>query len=266
MPNCVIIYNDSKNHIVQFHDKLTEYLNNSKFTIIPDEKISNAHFAFVLGGDGTLLRAARTICGHDIPVIAVNMGSLGFLTEIREEEIFSVIDDLENENYEIEKRYFLEYELNDKKNYALNDVVLSKNGLISRMVSVDVYINDEYVNTYRADGVIISSPTGSTGYSLSAGGPIVNPKLNAMIITPIAPHTLNARSIVVSGNDRLTFKIPELNTDVCFMIDGQSKTDISATDKITVSMSDKYISLVKPKNRSYYAVLREKLKWSNTLC
>ncbi|MBN1499559.1 MAG: NAD(+)/NADH kinase [Spirochaetes bacterium] len=266
MPKCSIIYNDSKIHIVKFHASLTEYLEKSGFSIIPDDRINEAAFVFVLGGDGTLLRAARTLCGLETPVIAVNMGNLGFLTEIKEEEIFSVIDDLESGNYEIDKRYFLEYELNGENNYALNDVVLAKSGIISRMISVDVFINSDYVNTYRADGVIVSTPTGSTGYSLSAGGPIVNPKLKAMVITPIAPHTLNARPIVISGNDKLTFKIPDKNADVCFMIDGQSNAEICSADSITVSMSERHINLVKPKNRSYYAVLREKLKWSTNLC
>ena len=134
------------------------------------------------------------------------------------------------------------------------------------MVSVDLFINGEYVNTYRADGVIVSTPTGSTAYSLSAGGPIVNPALNALVITPIAPHTVSARSIVVSGGDILEFRIPDSESDFCFMIDGQSSRDICPADRITVTMSDRYISLVKPASRSYYEVLREKLKWSANLC
>lgn len=265
MKKCAVFYNLNKKQVLEFKDELNSYLENKSISIVNENNLNEADFAIVLGGDGTLLHAGQKLINNDIPVLAINMGSLGFLTETKREEAFPMIDELLQKNYKIEKRYFLELEIDGKIFYALNDVVVSKCGMVARMVRVDVYINNEYLNTYRADGVIISSPTGSTAYSLSAGGPILNSSLNAMVITPIAPHTLNARSLVVSGGDNISIKLPDKDSEVGFMIDGQENEFVRNTDSVNITMSKKYLKLIKSPSRSYYEVLRQKLKWSTTL-
>lgn len=266
MKNAVIIYNKTKEEAFEFYNISKNYLVAKGITILDNKDLIKADFMVVIGGDGTLLAASKRVIENEIPVIAINLGSLGFLTEVKKEEAFHTFDRVLRGEYYSDKRYFLEIDLNNERYYALNDVVLSKGGLNMRMASVNFYANDVYVTNYKADGVIISSPTGSTAYSLSAGGPILTPNLNAIAITPIAPHTLSARPIIVEGGTKLSFESVDRDRELHLILDGQMNLTMSESDTLEIKMSDKFISLVKPNERDYYQVLREKLKWGDNLC
>lgn len=262
----VIIYNKNKKNAEEFYYKLLQEIPKIGCFVIENSKILEADFFIVLGGDGTLIKASKMIIDYHKPIVAVNMGSLGFMTEIKVEEAIEVIKEVTGKVYKTEKRYFLEVSINNVKYYALNELVAAKSGFPARMVRINLFSNGSFVNTYRADGIIISSPTGSTAYSMSAGGPIINPKLNAMVITPISPHTLSTRPIVVPGADTLTVEIGDDNEEIYIMLDGQDNLRVEKNDKIEIKMSEKYITLVKPEKRDYYSVLREKLKWGDDIC
>lgn len=265
MKKAFIVYNKLKEFTAKFYIKLQEKLKEKNIEEVKLEEIEQADFMIVIGGDGTLLKASQHIINHNIPVLAVNQGSLGFLTEIKTEEIFDMLDLFLEGKCRFEERNFLELTTDKKNYYALNDIVIAKNGVLSRMVKLDLYSNGVYVNTYRADGIIVSSPTGSTAYSLSAGGPIVSPKLKVIIVTPIAPHTLSARPLIIPGYDNISFGLIEEKYDMSITIDGQQSIDFPNTNML-IKLSEKKIKLIKPENRDYYSVLREKLKWGDKLC
>lgn len=259
-----LIYNKNKSNAVRFYRELKKYLDENSIKISDD--FANVKFIIVIGGDGTLIGATKKIYKYNKPVLAINMGSLGFMTDVKEEEAFSMIDDILKGDYTTENRYFLEVNLDGEINYALNDMIVAKSGIISRLIKLELHSKKEYINTYRADGVIIATPTGSTAYSMSAGGPIVKPSLKAMIITPVAPHTLSARPIVVNGEDEITVSRDVENRDIYITIDGQESMEFYKESKLSVKLSEKHLKLIKPRNRGYYSVLREKLSWGEKLC
>ncbi len=262
MKKVCIVYNTDKSAAVEFYLKSLSYFASKEIEVVADEDIDKADFVVVIGGDGTLLRASKKIAINKKDVVAVNLGSLGFLTDIKQEEAFDMYDKVIRGEYVVEKRKMLKVRINkDKTYYALNDVVMSKGGGFSRMLRISVFSNSEYVNTYRGDGIILSTPTGSTAYSLSAGGPIIKPGLDAMLLTPIAPHTLSMRPIVLGGNEVINFRLEDKDRKAYVMVDGQDYVGIGIYDDIEISYSDKVLRLVKPEKRDYYSVLREKLKW-----
>lgn len=266
MKKAIIIYNRTKSEAFEFYKQTKLFLEEKGVELLEDKQISIADFMIVLGGDGTLLAASKRVTHYDIPIIAINLGSLGFLTEIRKEEAFEIIENFLKGNYQFENRKFLEISLNNEKYYCLNEVVLSKGGLNMRMVSMNLYADDIFVNNYKADGVIISTPTGSTAYSLSAGGPIINPNLNLMTITPIAPHTWSARPIIVDGYTKLGIESTDRDRELHLILDGQVNLTMTENDSLEIKMSQKNLILVKPESRNYYQILREKLKWGDNLC
>lgn len=266
MKKVCIIYNHNKKEALNFYEKTTAYFEKNKLEVCSIEEVKSCDFAVVIGGDGTLLRAGKKlIVNSDIFVIAVNMGSLGFLTEIKVQEAFEIYEEVLKGDYELEERRVMEITIGEKKFSAINEAVISKGGILTKLVGIGVYSNDDLVNTYRADGVIIATPTGSTGYSLSAGGPIIKPALNAMLVTPIAPHNLSLRPVVIDGNEELVCSIQDLDGLGYLTIDGEQICKIFPESKIKIKYSDKTLKLVLPKNRDYYDVLREKLKWGNKL-
>ncbi len=220
----------------------------------------------VFGGDGTLLSVARLPGAENVPILAVNLGGLGFLTEIRAEEITTVITKVINGEYTLDYRMMLEISLIKSGSeqrvqfQALNDVVVNK-GAMARMIKLDTYVNGNFLNTFNADGLIISTPTGSTGYSLSAGGPIIYPSLHLISLTPICPHTLTNRPIILTEDSIIHVKLRSENEDVFLTMDGQIGKRIEAGDSIEVHKSKKNISLIKSPFRNYFEVLKEKLKW-----
>lgn len=229
----------------------------------------NSDLLIVLGGDGTLLNIARQSAYYNVPLFGINLGHLGFLTEVEAEEMFPALEKLIAGEYEIEKRMMLEATVETdniqlEKSVALNDIGITK-GPFARIIRLGIYINDDFVDLYSADGVVISSPTGSTAYSLSAGGPIVSPDVKVMIITPICPHILHSRSIVVSNEDVVKIEVCQNNTEVMLTVDGQQGYKLKAGDVVTVRQAQCHTSLVKLKDRSFFQVLRKKIseKWDS---
>jgi len=220
----------------------------------------------VLGGDGTLLAMAACIAaaGRDIPILGVNFGSLGFLTEIRIDELYSSLEQVLDGTAELDERAVLTADTErggtpfDSRT-VLNDVVFTK-GALSRMIELSVSVSGGFVTRVKADGLIVASATGSTAYNLSAGGPIVHPAVDALVLTPIAPHTLTHRPIVIPG-DSLVEVAPQIDEETFVTYDGQSGYPLKPGDIVRVRKSDRTLRLVKAPARSYFELLREKLKW-----
>ena len=227
--------------------------------------VEEADLIISLGGDGTMLVAAKEAILRNIPVLAINMGSLGYLAEVKPQNAVKMLQDYENGNYKTEERAFLEVKYEDNVFYALNELVITKGGHEAHLIQVEVYSNDIFVNKYRADGIIVATPTGSTAYSLSAGGSIVHPGLNALSITPLAPQSLTARPIIVNGCEVLSFKATSRDDAVHLNIDGNQWFQIKKGDLISARISNKKVKIIKPVNSDYYSILRQKLKWGDSV-
>ncbi|AFK86925.1 inorganic polyphosphate/ATP-NAD kinase [Thermoanaerobacterium aotearoense SCUT27] len=231
------------------------------------EIFENSDFIVALGGDGTILNVARQCASFSTPILGVNLGHLGFLAEVDAENVIEAVEKIVNDEFFIDKRMMLEASI-IKENMeavnliALNDIVVTR-GSFSRMVKLKVFVNEQYVNTYLADGIIISSPTGSTAYSLSAGGPIVYPNLELFVITPICPHTLHSRSIIVSEKDKVKLVIVGENQDVMATTDGQQGYKLNSGDTIYVKKSNRYTNLIRLKSMNFFELLRSKLSERN---
>ena len=227
--------------------------------------VEQADLIISLGGDGTMLISAKEAIRGNIPVLAINMGSLGYLAEIKPQDAVKILQDYENGNYKLEERSFLEVRYEDNIFYGLNELVITKGGHEAHLIQVEVYSNDIFVNKYRADGIIVATPTGSTAYSLSAGGSIVHPGLNALTITPLAPQSLTARPIIVNGCEVLSFKATSRDDAVHLNIDGNQWFQIKKGDLISARISNKKVKIIKPVNSDYYSILRQKLKWGDSV-
>jgi NAD+ kinase len=219
----------------------------------------------VLGGDGTLLAAARVAAPRGIPILPINMGSLGFLTSFMLEELYPALEDILAGRLIISERVMLHAELQrgDKildKQTVLNEVVINK-GALARMIELELSIDQDFVCRYRADGLIVASPTGSTAYSLSAGGPIVHPSVESFIITPICPHTLSDRPVVVGDTSIIEVKLSAGTESVFLTLDGQKGIPLQATDRVRISRAQQLLKLIQTPNKSYFQILRNKLKW-----
>ncbi|MCC6543153.1 MAG: NAD(+)/NADH kinase [Nitrospirae bacterium] len=222
-------------------------------------------FIIVLGGDGTLISVARLIGGRETPILGVNLGSLGFLTEVTLEEMYPLLEKILAGKMSLDERWTLDVSVqrgNEElaKFTVLNDVVINK-GALARMILMETVIDGRYLNTYRADGLIISTPTGSTAYSLSAGGPIINPKVGAIIISPICPHTITNRPIVVREDVMVEVTLRSENEDVNVTLDGQEGYPLQHLDKVVVKKSANVVQLITSPDKDYYEVLRQKLRW-----
>lgn len=219
----------------------------------------------VLGGDGTMISTARLAGKKETLVLGINYGSLGYLTEFRIEEMFPALEAILSGNYEIDRRVMLEvehYRNGEKlaKGRVLNDVVINKAAL-ARIIEIEVELNNLFVNAFRADGLIVSTPTGSTAYNLSAGGPIIYPSMNAVVLTPICPFTLTNRPIVVPDTAEIILCLKNESDGVVLTLDGQIGYPIQVNDKVIIRKSRTTLNLVQPPNRNYFDVLRNKLKW-----
>lgn len=228
-----------------------------------DTLYSSCDVVIVLGGDGTILNIARQSSRYDVPLFGINLGHLGFLAEAEINDMYAALGKIVLGEYFIEKRMMLEAYVKENNKQierfvALNDIGITK-GTFSRIISYSVFINDSFVDLYSADGIVISTPTGSTAYSLSAGGPIVSPDVNVIIITPICPHTLYSRSIVVSGKDEVRVEICDNNTEVMLTVDGQHGYLLKPGETVTIKSSSCITKLVKLKQQSFFDVLRRKM-------
>ena len=229
------------------------------------EMAAKADLIISLGGDGTLLNIAPLVERPDVPILGVNLGGLGFITEVAVDELEGVLSKTLDGDYEIEKRMTLEVRVSGKngrphKFRVLNDVVIAK-GARSRIIDLETYVGDDYLCTYRADGLIISTPTGSTAYSLAAAGPILEPTLGAIALSPICPHTLTHRPIVVPSKAAIRVTLRSFGDTVILIPDGQPGVRLDNGDQVEARDYGLPVSLIKLASRSYYEILREKLKW-----
>lgn len=234
--------------------------------IEPSRLPDRAELVVVLGGDGTLISAARLIGGRDIPILGVNLGSLGFLTEITVDELYPLLTDCLAGDFRVSDRMMLDCSVERggveiANHQVLNDVVINK-GALARIVDLDTRVDNLHLTTFKADGLIISTPTGSTGYSLSAGGPIVHPSMNCLAITPICPHTLTNRPVIVADESLISIMVSSRDDeDVFLTLDGQVGVELKSGDLIHVRRAEYSSLLVMSKKRNFFEVLRTKLKW-----
>lgn len=225
------------------------------------DKSNNIDLLIVLGGDGTILRTARSMRNKEMPILGINIGHLGFLTNVEINDFSKVIKEILDGEFTIENRIMLECQVKNSKEEskrALNDVVITK-GTLSRIIEYSIYINEEYYTTVISDGIIISTPTGSTAYNLSAGGPIIYPDLDVVAITPICPHSLGMRTLILDANNKIKI-IPNVNGEPVYLtLDGQESMQLHEKEEIIVSLSKKKCSLVRLKNHDYFEILRNKI-------
>jgi NAD+ kinase len=231
-----------------------------------DEMGGKIDWLIVLGGDGTLLSAARAMGAYQVPILAVNLGGLGFLTSVTLEELYSVLEKVLDGKANLSERMMLQAEIlhdgkTSDKQIALNDAVANKAAL-ARMLDFDVHVDGHHVGRYRADGLIVATPTGSTAYSLAAGGPIIHPDLDAFVITPICPHMLTNRPLVVPDTARVELDFAVSHEPVYLTMDGQIGFQLDAKDRVVITKSSNKVQVVKPTTMTYYEILRSKLRWS----
>jgi len=246
-------------------EAFSEEVESKESSVIP----RSVDWAVVLGGDGTLLGAARRIGRYGIPILGVNLGGLGFLTSIPFKRLYPVIEMMLDGSVEVESRIMLEAKVlrNDEevcRFQVLNDVVINKMAL-ARIIDLDVIINEEFLTTFKADGLIISTPTGSTAYNLAAGGPILYPTMETLIITPICPFTLTNRPIIIPDTSIVKIKMgKETEETVTLTFDGQVGFDLCYKDNVFIYKSEEKIKLLRPPGHSYFNILRTKLMWGGT--
>jgi NAD+ kinase len=229
------------------------------------EMAAKADLIISLGGDGTLLNIAPLVERPEVPILGVNMGGLGFITEVAVDELETVLTKTLDGDYEVEKRMTLEVRVIGKKRRShrfrvLNDAVITK-GARSRIIDLETYVGEDYLCTYRADGLIISTPTGSTAYALAAAGPILEPTLGAIVLAPLCPHTLTNRPIVVPSNAAIRVTLRSFGDTVILIPDGQKGVRLNNGDQVEARDYGMPVSLIRLPSRSYYEILREKLKW-----
>jgi NAD+ kinase len=276
--------NTKKQGVSTVLDWLIQYLKEKKVRVVlPEDAAETMHYrelgcsrnkmaeeltvALTLGGDGTLLNTAREIASQGIAICGINMGQLGFLTEIELTDLAPAMDRIIQGDYYIEERPMLDAVIVRGEGQilaasALNDVVVAKGGF-SRMIRLKLFIDDHLTANYPADGLIVATSTGSTGYSLSAGGPIVSPNLRVTIITPICPHSLNTRSLVVSDKEEIRIEMQATHDDIVLTVDGQTVYSLKTEDKIIVHRSSSRARFIKFDGHSYYDSLRTKLRRSD---
>ncbi len=258
-----------RNINILLESSITSELENWEFgSATPEEIAKNSDLIIVVGGDGTLLHAARSMADRDIPLLGINLGRLGFLTDISQDNMHQALEQILDGNYEEEERFLLQAEVGKPGESgtsctAFNDVVIHKWN-VARMIEFETHVDGRFVETQRADGLIIATPTGSTAYALSGGGPLLDPALNALVLVPICPHTLSNRPIVVSGDCKIDIVICG-RTDpknVRITCDGDSSLVSSLEERIHISKYEHKIRLIHPVGHDHFNLLRHKLGWS----
>lgn len=282
MDRFLIITNREKDNDLSVTNKIVKYMENAgKKTVLSGESSFTDNYpngitkdidcAIVLGGDGTIIQAANDLRGTNIPILGVNLGTVGFLAEIEEHHVVEALTKLFHNEYNVESRLMIHsdviYHKSEPKtlsavDYALNDVVITRKGF-SRIISLEIYVNDILVDNFRGDGVIVSTPTGSTAYNLSAGGPIVVPQANVFVITPICPHSLSPRSVVVSADDTIKVVIGKSkktqNAEAIATYDGNKVVDLGTNDIVLMKKAPFDTKLIRLNQTGIYEILRSKL-------
>ena len=251
-----------------FYDKLIENeVELSKYSTFDSHECLKDNFDYLIsiGGDGTILRAATFVRNYNLPIIGINAGRLGFLATIQEENIEKLLKRVMANDFSISKRTLVSLHAHPENidlediNFALNEITVSRKDTTS-MITIETYINNEYLNSYWADGLIISTPTGSTGYSLSCGGPVIMPTSNCFVITPIAPHNLTARPLIIPDDSELTLKIKGREEQYLVSLDSRI-TSVSNETTLTVKKTDFYISIIEFREDGFLRTIRKKLLW-----
>jgi NAD+ kinase len=272
MSKFLIFVNPEKDKKLKLANELFDYIEKkgARAFIVEDDfncdsremDFSDIQAAIVLGGDGTMLRAAHYVGKYDTPLMGINLGTLGFLTEVETANARQAIDRLLAGDYEIEERMMCDGLVKGKAYPALNDIVITRAGF-SRVIGLNIYVNDQLLDTYEADGVIVSTPTGSTGYNLSAGGPVISPKSKAIVVTPISPHSLKAKSVVFDTESEIKIEILKQRktqeTEAIISFDGRDNIDLSAGETVTVRLSELKTNFIRMYDVNFYSVLRNKL-------
>lgn len=275
-----IMYREQTEKAIQTAKEITQWLKEKKISCytLPEQKLipgtqmlksplawKKISLVIVLGGDGTYLRAASHIEGRKIPLLGFNMGSLGFLTNFSSDQIHQVLEKTLEGKMELQSRTILEAHLfrNQKKIstfLALNDIVIER-GSFSQLINTSIYSENFYISQIKADGLIIATPTGSTAYNLAAGGPLIYPDSHAIVLTPIAPHSLNSRPLILPEDRKLSFKLEGSTHKAHFIVDGQKKLEISNNDEIIIEKSAHQHWVIRSPSHNFFHLLREKLKF-----
>lgn len=274
MNNFIIVANGDKTDTKNVAERIESYLleKNKKSKIIfgylkSEDIPKGADCCIVLGGDGTMLMAARVLVDYNIPFIGINCGNLGFLSEVEQESINDTLDRLIDDNFIVENRMMLTGQLirdNEviSENIALNDIVINRNGPL-RVIDFNIYVNGLKLNEYRADGMIVATPTGSTAYSMSAGGPIVKPSANLILLTPICPHTLNTRSIIFDATDEIEIEVINKrgyeDDTRCAYFDGDLLVELKEGDRMRIVKSKISTNVIKLSSKSFLEILKRKM-------
>ncbi len=283
MKNIAIVVKPHAGEVADITETICDYLKSEGKNVLMEERTASVlgcfHYAshdeikdeadllIVLGGDGTLISTNRIISGKNIPILGINLGRLGFLTETKVDEALDTIKKVLSGKYKYDNRMKLYSEIfnNGEKVFeteVLNDIVINK-GALARIIDIEVSIDGQFVNLYRADGLIVSTPTGSTAYTLAAGGPIIYPTLHSIVITPICPHSLTHRPIVVHDDSELKIRILNDDEKVFITYDGQIGRKMSLKEEIYIRKSPQPLKLIVSQKRNYFALLKEKLGWGS---
>ncbi|MCS7249422.1 MAG: NAD(+)/NADH kinase [candidate division WOR-3 bacterium] len=238
-----------------------EYLGYNNYGNLEENK-EKMDFIIALGGDGTILRTVKILREIEIPTIGINLGSLGFLTTFSKEERIKAIEDFLKKEVVIEKRMLIKVNFKKEEIFVLNDVTINM-GASLRMIEIKLYVDDELINRFNGDGVIVATPTGSTAYSLAAGGPIVHPASEVFIITPIAPHLLSSRPLILPAGFKLKLLLGEKNSPANLVLDGQRVFLLNLGEEVFLEKAKNYFLLVNKKERTYFDILKRKLKWGS---
>ena len=246
--------------------RLEEYLARRDITISRDTVSAESQAVVVIGGDGTLLHVAGLAFHFGLPLLGINAGSLGFITEIMLDEMEPAIDALIEERFELDRRMMLAVTVKSEKHddfhyFALNDVVITK-GAMGHMITLPAWAGNSFLSAYRGDGLIISTATGSTAYSLSAGGPIMHPQLEAMVITPICPFALSSRPLLLPSSQAVTINIDHAPEEISMVVDGQTGRELYEGDRVIIEKAKGFLKLIRSPRRDYFTILREKLGWT----
>ena len=279
-----IITNNSTAEIIYTLQAVIEYLQEREKEVILDEFSTglvpnmklpegsaeffgmNCDLAIAIGGDGTMLRAAHLLADYNVPLLGINRGRLGFLADIPANAVIRRLDEILRGNYIEDERFQLHCEIESKgktlmESHAFNDVIIQK-GNIAKLTELETFVNGNFLHRQRSDGMIISSPTGSTAYALAGGGPIIHPALNALVLVPICPHTLSNRPVVIDGNSVVEVIIGTPQIDLAYLTcDGEIVCELVTGDKVNIQKKDKKIRLIHPADHDHFKILRDKLDW-----